>query len=461
MAFLDGRLHVFFQYDPDRPRWGRMRWGHASSADLVRWDPLPIALEPDDAGPDRLGCWSGCLVSDDSGRPIAFYTGVARERGVRRATICSATGSQDLTTWIKGSPNPIIARQPSGIRADRFRDPFVWRDEAGWAMLVGAGTNKARGTVLIYRSDDLRDWRYAGPFLTTDDVVAAPVDVPIDDIDSPCWECPQLIRLDGTDVLIVSVVDRAPRIRPAHVVAFTGHVEGDRFVIGGGERLGLGPDFYAPATLTAPDGRRMLIGWIPEDPPAKGSTRSWAGSMTMPRVLSMDPDGRLQITLAREVAEAAGPATDLDDVRIEDGERWARTFDSRHFELRMTVLPDGAASIRFDLAGDAGRVAEIRFDPRERRLTVARTGRVMVAGRDPHGTVIMPATPDGGLELRLILDGSILELVADDRVTATARLPDVGGDGRTISCTPIGGACRLTAVSVAAYGGPIPASIAV
>jgi beta-fructofuranosidase len=461
LAYRDGRLHVFFQYDPDRPRWGRMRWGHASTSDLLSWEPAPIALEPTDDGPDRLGCWSGCLVTDDSGVPTIFYTGVARDKGVRRATICSATGTPDLTTWTKGAGDPIIARPPSGIRPDRFRDPFVWRDTDGWAMLVGAGTNKARGTVLLYRSDDLREWRYAGPFLTTDDVVGSQIDVPIDDIDSPCWECPQLVRFDDLDVLIVSVVDRAPRIRPAHVVAFTGRVSDGRFLVSGAERLGLGPDFYAPATLTAPDGRRMLLGWVPEDPPAKGSPRTWAGSLTMPRVLSVDDDGSLRLTLAHELADAAGPATSLPDVRIEDGERWARTFDGRHFELRLNVLPDGAASIRFDVAGDAGRVAEIRFDPRERRLTVARTGRVMVAGRDPHGTTIMPPTPDGGMMLRLILDGSILELVADDRVTATARLPDIGGDGRTISCTPIGGACRLSAMELAAYGGPTPDWVAV
>lgn len=456
MAFLDGRLHVFFQFEPDRPRWGRMHWGHASSTDLVSWDHLPIALEPDEHGPDRQGCWSGCLIHDDDGRPIIFYTGVARDRGVRRATICTATSDADLIDWTKSEAGPVIGRAPPGIRPDRFRDPFVWRDGDGWAMIVGAGTNKARGAVVLYRSEDLTTWRYAGPFLTTDDVVSARLDIPIDDIDSPCWECPQLVRLPGIDVLIVSVVDRAPRIRPAHVVAFTGHVEGDRFAIDGAERLGLGPDFYAPATLTAPDGRRMLMGWIPEDPPAKGSTRTWAGALTLPRVLSVDADGRLRIALAEETRQASGPPSKLPDARIEDGERWARTFDDQHFEIQLTIVPEGAASIRFDLAGDAGRVAEIRFDPRDRQLTVARTGRVMVAGRDPHGTKVLPKTADGALHLRLIMDGSILELVADDRVTATARLPDVGGDGRVISCTPIGGACRLTSIELRAFGGRIP-----
>jgi hypothetical protein len=45
--------------------------------------------------------------------------------------------------------------------------------------------------------------------------------------------------------------------------------------------------------------------------------------------------------------------------------------------------------------------------------------------------------------MRLIVDGSTLELAVDERVTATARLPVIGGGARTISCTTFGGACRL------------------
>lgn len=455
LVFRDGRLHVFFQYEPDAPRWGRMRWGHAASGDLVTWEHLPIALEPGAVGPDRWGCWSGCLVIDDGGRPTIFYTGVVRVRGVRRASICMATGRNGLNTWTKDPSGPAISGPPAGIRPDRFRDPFVFRDDESWAMLLGAGTIWARGAVLLYRSDDLRAWRYVGPFLTTEDVVATDPDVAVDDIDSPCWECPQLVRLDPMDVLIVSVADRAQRVRPAHVVAFTGRMVGQRFVVHHTERLGLGPDFYAPATVTAPDGRRLLLGWIPEDPPAPRSSRTWAGALTLPRIVSLDAEGRLRITLAAEVERFGGPSSRLPDAVVRDGEPWSRTFPGGHFELRASLVPDGAASIRLDVAGESGQVAEIRFDPRDRRLIVIRTGRVLVAGRDPHGTAVLPPTPDGALRLRMILDGSVLELVADERVTATARLPGVGGGGRTISCTSIGGACRLVDLEVAAFDGPV------
>ncbi len=453
LAFRDDGFHAFFQYEPDRPRWGRMHWGHAVSRDLVTWEQLPVALAPGEDGPDQLGCWSGCLV-DDPDRATIFYTGVVRDHGMRRASICSATSTDGLRTWVKDPGGPVIPRPPSGIRPDRFRDPFVWRDGDGWAMLVGAGTKRARGAVLLYRSDDLRTWRYVGPFLTTDAVVSADPALHVADIDSPCWECPQLVRLGTRDILIVSVVDRAPKVRPAHVVAFSGQMVGDRFVVEHVERLGLGPDFYAPATVTAPDGRHLLFGWIPEDPPPRRSSRTWAGSFTLPRVIDVDDDGRPRLTLAAEVERFSRRSTRLPDAVVRDVEPWSRSVDDGCFELRVTVVPEAATSIRIDVSGVAGSMAEIRFEPREREFSVARTGLVMVAGRDPHGTTTLPLTGDGAIRLRVILDGSVMELVADERVTATVRLPEARLGPRTISCTTIGGPCRLTDLEISMLAPP-------
>ncbi len=390
----NGRLHVFYQAETDGPRWGHMRWGHAVSDDLLVWEPRPIALEPSDEGPDRLGCWSGSLVSDDAGVPTAFYSGITGAPPRLEPSICVATSDSELTTWKKRPEGPVIAGPPPGIGPNAFRDPFVWRDTESWAMLVGAGTVGARGTILLYRSDDLVAWRYTGPFLTTEAAVMADPALVVDDVDSPCWECPQLVRLDDVDLLIVSVVDRSPKVRPAHVMAFVGHVAGDLFLVEHAERLGMGPDFYAPSTIRTPDGRWLLFGWIPEDPPAETSSRTWAGSLTLPRVVSVDQRGLPVIALAPEV-DRVGPCTELPDVIMGDGDRWVHRFDDPHLEYRVTLVPDGAASIRLDIAGPTDVVAEVRYDPPARRLTVSRMGRISVAGRDPHGTAILPETADG------------------------------------------------------------------
>ncbi len=145
MAFHDGRLHLFYQYEPDAPRWGRIRWGHAASRDLVTWDHLPIALEPDPDGPDALGCWSGCLVTDDGAEPTIFYTAVVRDRGVRRASIARAVSTDGLRDVDQGSRRaghrPPAGRDPARLlprsvrlsRRRRLGDARRGRDQAGHA----------------------------------------------------------------------------------------------------------------------------------------------------------------------------------------------------------------------------------------------------------------------------------------------------------------------------------------
>jgi hypothetical protein len=51
--------------------------GHATSKDLVQWQPQPVALEPTPGGLDRHGCFSGCATVDTNGVPSILYTGVS------------------------------------------------------------------------------------------------------------------------------------------------------------------------------------------------------------------------------------------------------------------------------------------------------------------------------------------------------------------------------------------------
>ena len=45
--FFNGMYHLFFQYNPDGPKWGDMHWYHLTSTDLLHWKHQPVALAPD------------------------------------------------------------------------------------------------------------------------------------------------------------------------------------------------------------------------------------------------------------------------------------------------------------------------------------------------------------------------------------------------------------------------------
>lgn len=445
LFFVDGRLHVTYQYNPDAPNWGRTHWGHATSEDLMTWRHLPIALSPEDGGPDGFGCWSGGIV-DNGDEALLFYTGVRLEGDLRRQTICrAASADADRLRWAKDPRNPIVARPPEGIAPDLFRDPFVWRDGGRWRMLVGAGTVDGRGTVLLYASTDLRDWRFVGHILSSDAVD------PASGSDGPMWECPQLLRLGRTHVLIVSVVDRAPGIRPSHVTAFIGRLEHDRFVVDHAQQLGMGPDFYAPATVRMPDGRWLLLGWIPEDPPAAESDRTWAGALTFPRIVSIGSDGRLSLALAEEVrsvrraAARSGPH-DL----LPDATPWRLAIPDGPFELAVEIEPDSTSEVVLELRdGDPiDPLVRVEYHAGERQLSIARRGIVSVAGRSSRSATSLPAADGAILRLRLVLDGSILELETNGHTMATVRLPSRVSAGCAVILAAIDGPARVLGLEV-------------
>jgi beta-fructofuranosidase len=380
-----------------------------------------------------------------------FYTGVVEAGGIRHASICRATSTDGLLTWTKDPLNPVIAGPPDGIPADAFRDPFVWRDGDAWSMVVGGGTADGLGTVLLYRSPDLRTWTYAGTLLSADDLDRAV------DADSPCWECPQLVRTPGADLLVASLVDRSPGIRPSHVMAFVGRLADDRFVVERTAQLGMGPDFYAPSVVRAPDGRTILFGWIPEDPPPPGSQRTWAGSLTLPRVVRIDEDGAVGLGFADEVAALRSTAQEAVARDIPaDAPAWRQPLPGRHAELAAAIDPGRAAEVTIELrdGDDAGPAARIRYFPADRRLTVARRGIVSVAGRSARSVAILPDSGSSLVRLRLVLDGSVLELEADGHVMATLRLPALRDDEPVITFAATGGPARVDALAAWTLGTP-------
>ncbi len=185
VSFINGRYHVFFQYNPESARHNHICWGHVSSPDLVHWDEHPVALRPQPGGPDEFGCWSG-VVTDDGGTPTAVYSGVRSGGGHSQVTL--ARGSADLVTWMQDGH--VAASMPSDVTA--VRDPFIFRFNGRRYAIQGAGLASGHAAVLLYSVDDIEDWKYEGIWLTTEHPVAAEFAL------AQIWECPQLVRVPAS-----------------------------------------------------------------------------------------------------------------------------------------------------------------------------------------------------------------------------------------------------------------------
>lgn len=299
LATVDGRYHVFFQHHPESVDHHQIHWGHASSADLLSWTDEPIALTPRPDGLDALGCWSGCLVVDD-GVPTLVYSAVSVPGG--SADVVLARGDRELRRFVADEHATVPMPRLPGVTD--VRDPFVFTAEGRRWGVQGAGAPDGRPQLLLWQCDDLTEWRPRGVLLDDSDPVLADV------AQANIWECPNLVRVGGRWLLVLSLWRRVEGGHDLNGVRWAvGDLvpEGDglRFVAERGGVVDDGPTFYAPQLLVDPDANRVLMwGWAAERgrAPEQVAEQGWQGLLTCPRELDV-VDGAL---VQRPAAELLG-----------------------------------------------------------------------------------------------------------------------------------------------------------
>jgi beta-fructofuranosidase len=405
-----GRYELFYQFNPSAPVWApECRWGQATSPDLVRWADPRTALEP---GAGESGCWSGSVVVHD-GVPVIVYTSVLAE-APGQGRVALAAGDPDWQRWTVEPGGPVLAAPERGLA--HFRDPFVWRAGEGWRMAVGAGSTGGRPSVLQYSSADLRHWQEDGVLAEPDDGGAAVVAGSV-------WECPQLFRLDGAWVLVVSVWDEGPGV----VACAVGDYDGRRFTARSWHPLAADPLYATTAFLDA-EGRRCALSWVQEPGPADGA---WAGTLSVPWLLVRDGD-RVGVR----------PHPDVDSLRIgvfaEHGPAEV-TADPLVVgsldvccDVELELEPGGAPTV-LSLCDDGGQLLGVEIDGTAGAVTLSPRGG---AG----GQVPLRPETDGGVALRLLVDASVVEVFPSGGAVAATRTSPSGGP---VTLTLTGTGARL------------------
>ena len=145
---------------------------------------------------------------------------------------------------------------PEGGSPHDFRDPKIWREGDTFYALMGNRPADGSGSVLLYESTDLQHWRFDGVLAACHNQYGR------------MWECPDFFELDGKYVLLVSPQEMNPIGLEFHAG------NGTACIIGSYDRrrhhqiretvqaIDYGLDFYAPQTLEAIDGRRIMIAWM-------------------------------------------------------------------------------------------------------------------------------------------------------------------------------------------------------
>ena len=403
-----GKYHLFYQYYPDATVWGPTRWGHAVSDDLIRWEHLPDALVPDREY-DIGGCFSGTALTCDDGRHMLMYTGCRpdsedpRDGGLQIQ--CIAFG--DGTVYEKHDGNPVITGDmlPEGGNPREFRDPKLWREADGTFRAVIANHNETHGAqILLYRSADGLKWEF-------ESVLADGEGKP-----GWMWECPDFFRLDGRHVLLAGTMGEVESIcRIGSFDTERGSFREDRW-----QSIEQGFDFYAGQTVSAEDGRRILIGWMqnPQTAERRGIELPINGQMSIPRELAIR-DGMVLQKPVRELDDYRTDEIDYRNVRLGEKageEQSLEGIRGRTTDLELRIRPDeGKMYERFRMrfAADAEHYTEFTYEPGKETVTLDRShagpGKTELVRRQAK-----VRDRDGQIDLRVIIDRLSAEIFIND-----------------------------------------------
>ncbi len=290
LSYFKGYYHVYFQYSPESALGkGPKCWGHWQSKDMLSWEFTGTVLYPD-IPEDRNGVYSGCgLVEGDT--LYLYYTGNVKEKGDYDYITAGRGANVILVTTKDGhhmSPKQVLLRN-SDYPADcscHVRDPKVWKEGSVYKMALGARKLDDTGCVLFYTSENLTSWRFEQ-------------EVSVPDF-GYMWECPDVLWLNGKHYLSISPQGVKHTEYTHQNVYSSGYFVNDKEF----EEWDHGFDFYAPQSFEAPDGRRLLIGWMGiGDIPYTNPTvqMGWQHCLTLPREITVGKDGRLLQNPIREL----------------------------------------------------------------------------------------------------------------------------------------------------------------
>ncbi|MBT2568929.1 glycoside hydrolase family 32 protein [Arthrobacter sp. ISL-85] len=472
LVFHNGLYHLFFQNNPHGSVWGNMSWGHATSRDLLHWTEHPVAIACDEAE----DIYSGSVVVDhgntsgfgtaDAPALVAIYTSA-----YKAASQHSGTQAQSLAystdagmTWKKYDGNPVLSRH-----SPHFRDPKVFRYQgdqgACWVMVAVEAQHQK---VVFYRSDDLKSWVFLSDF--------GPANA-----DAGEWECPDLFPLpvdgDPDNIKWVLIVN----VNPGAVAGgsggqyFIGSFDGIRFCPDAGSLaapagvsalgdsaaaatalqqclwLDWGRDCYASVSFSdAPDGRRIIIGWMNNwDYANQLPTAPWRSSMTIAREVRLTANSGSARLIQQPVLAGGCAGADLPAAKDHVN---ADPFELEHSAFRLPdavpgsahiieaeILPGSAERIEFRLFGNvdgsAGTVLSYNAAAAVLLLDRRRSGSTGFHEKFASAESAPLVLEDGLLKLQIVVDHCSVEVFAQGgKVVLTDLIfPEVGNRGNWLS----------------------------
>ncbi|MEC0124894.1 glycoside hydrolase family 32 protein [Paenibacillus pabuli] len=404
-SYYQGYYHLFYQWFPLGTEHGMKYWYHTRSTDLVDWENVGIGIHPGDTY-DSHGAYSGSAIEKE-GQLYLLYTGNTRDRDwIRHPYQCLAI--MDESGSITKVDQPVISEVPSGY-TEHFRDPKVWQQGDTYYCVIGAQRVDQTGCTVLYHSSDLRNWTFLGEIHTGLPNFGY------------MWECPDYLEMQGQGVLIFSPQGIESQGDEYQNIFQSGYLIGGpldlqtrQFEHGPFQELDRGFDFYAPQTMQAPDGRRILVGWMGlpdlEYPTDKSG---WAHCLTIPRQLSLR-EGKLIQQPVSEMVKLRGDSEGTPmEFTIDNETRSFPDFAGMAYELECEIRDFDAEVVGIELRASAEEKTVLQYDRLTQKVVLDRS-RSGAALADQNGNVRRCTLNADVLKFHVFMDSSSVEIFVND-----------------------------------------------
>jgi sucrose-6-phosphate hydrolase SacC (GH32 family) len=353
-------------------------FAHVSSEDLVHWTWHPTTLHPKTTG---HGMFSGTGFITKEGQPAIIYHG----QGSGRNQLAFALDDK-LEQWTK--PVPILPKEASGQEPEFNNwDPDCWRNGDTYYALSGGGNPS------LMKSSDLKNWLFLGPLLHGD--FPTNLGVPKgEDI-----SCANMFQI-GRKWMLLCIS------HPLGCRYYLGDFKDEKYLPDFHAMMSWnGNNFFAPESVLAKDGRRVMWAWLLNLPVAP------CGVQSLPRELELPEDGVLRIRPLRELAALRH------DLKLEEGITvksdtvpMLKEISGNALELEVTFQSPAAKEFGLDVLCDKNGENGVRVAVLAESKTL-RVGKVNAPFELKNGEA---------LTLRVFIDKNLVEVFANDRQAAVA-----------------------------------------
>ena len=288
-----GINHIYFQYTPFLAGWGTKLWGHYTTKDWIHYEEEEPFLFPDTKW-DRDGVYSGSACVKEDGIHY-FYTGNVKLQDKEYDYIMNGREQNTMHLFSPDGKNITVKElvmthedYPSNM-SKHVRDPKIYEKDGYYYMIQGGRDDENRGCVLLFQSDNLKDWKWYDTVYSKQPF-------------GYMWECPDLFEIDGQQIMTCcpqGVEQQGYEYQNVYQCGYfpvSFDMENKKYEFSEFTELDKGFDIYATQTFQDKKGRRILIGWmgIPDADYDNDATvqYDWIHALTMPRELSFK-DGKL------------------------------------------------------------------------------------------------------------------------------------------------------------------------